>query len=53
MAGGGLRAGASAMYNNTVPKPTPFTTPKRKRKDLNDEADVVINSPELDGSNRA
>ena len=53
MAGGGLRAGASAMYNNTVPKPTPFTTPKRESKALNDEAAEVINSPELDGSNRA
>ena len=53
MAGGGLRAGASAMYNNTVPKPTPFTTPKRESKALNEEAAEVINSPELDGSNRA
>ena len=53
MAGGGLRAGASAMYNNTVPKPTPFTTPKRESKALNEEAAEVINSPELDGNNRA
>ena len=53
MAGGSLRAGASSMYNNTVPKPTPFTTPKRESKALNEEAAEVINSPELDGSNRA
>ena len=53
MAGGGLRAGASAMYNNTVPKPTPFTTPKRESKALNEEAAEVINGPELDGSYKA
>ena len=53
MAGGSLRAGASSMYNNTVPKPTPFTTPKRESKALNEEAAEVINGPELDGSYKA
>ena len=50
MAGGGLRAGASAMYTNTVPKPTPFTTPKREGVALNEETADVIKSPELDSN---
>jgi len=50
MAGGSLRAGASAMYNNTVPKPTPFTTPKREGRALNEATAEVINSPDLDSS---
>jgi glutathione-regulated potassium-efflux system protein KefB len=42
MAGGSLRAGASAMYNNTVPKPTPFTTPKRESKALSQETAEAV-----------
>ena len=41
MAGGGLKAGAGMMHNNTggraVPKPTPFTTPRREGQALNEE----------------
>lgn len=43
---GGLRAGAGAMYNNTAPKPTPFTTPRREGQALNEEAAEVIRSPD-------
>ena len=50
MAGGNLRAGASAMYTNTIPKPTPFTTPKREGQALNEETAEVIKTPEVDGS---
>ena len=46
MAGGSLRAGASAMYNNTVPKPTPFTTPKREGKALSQETAEAVGEEE-------
>jgi glutathione-regulated potassium-efflux system protein KefB len=46
MAGGSLRAGASAMYNNTVPKPTPFTTPKRESKALSQETAEAVGEEE-------
>ncbi|MGH7020342.1 MAG: cation:proton antiporter, partial [Brevundimonas sp.] len=45
---GGLRAGAGLMHNNTSPKPTPFTTPKREGQALNEETAEVIKSPDLD-----
>ena len=55
MAGGGLKAGAGMMHTNTgaraVPKPTPFTTPRREGLALNEETAEVIKGPDLD--NRA
>ena len=45
---GGLRAGAGLMHNNTSPRPTPFTTPKREGQALNEETAEVIKSPDLD-----
>lgn len=43
------------MHTNTapapVPKPTPFTTPRREGQALNDETAEVIKNPDLD--NRA
>ncbi|MEO8366730.1 MAG: monovalent cation:proton antiporter-2 (CPA2) family protein [Pseudoxanthomonas sp.] len=44
----GLRAGAGLMHNNTSPRPTPFTTPKREGQALNEETAEVIKSPDLD-----
>lgn len=48
MAGGSLRAGAGMMLTNTVPKPTPFTTPKREGQALSEETAEVIKSPDRD-----
>ncbi|MEO6102577.1 MAG: cation:proton antiporter, partial [Pseudoxanthomonas sp.] len=50
MAGGGLKAGASAMYTNTPakPTPTPFTTPRREGQALSEETAQVIRSQDLD-----
>ncbi|MET1162286.1 MAG: monovalent cation:proton antiporter-2 (CPA2) family protein, partial [Pseudoxanthomonas sp.] len=48
MAGGNLRAGAGMMLNNTVPKPTPFTTPRREGQALSEETAEVIKSPDRD-----
>ena len=45
---GGLRAGAGLMHNNTSPRPTPFTTPKREGQALSEETAEVIKSPDLD-----
>ena len=45
---GGLRAGTGLMHNNTSPKPTPFTTPKREGQALNEETAEVIKSPDMD-----
>ena len=44
----GLRAGAGMMHNNTSPRPTPFTTPKREGQALNEETAEVIKGPDLD-----
>ena len=41
IAAGNVRAGAGLMYGNimpTVPKPTPFTPPKRESRTLNRDA---------------
>jgi glutathione-regulated potassium-efflux system protein KefB len=46
MAGGNLQAGAGMMLNNTAPKPTPFTTPRREGQALNEETADVIKSPD-------
>ena len=55
MAGGGLKAGTGMMHTNTgaraVPKPTPFTTPRREGLALSEETAEVIKGPDLD--NRA
>lgn len=45
---GGLRAGAGLMHNNTSPKPTPFTTPKREGQALSEETAEVIKSQDPD-----
>ena len=46
MASGNVRSGASLMHNNTAtPRPTPFTTPRRDARMLNEAGDGAQPAP--------